>query len=85
MDINSAIITMKAYGELDDRVKKFSKSLEDAIIRPRFDLKVGMLPSIDIQGVSRVIPRTGYGCLIVSEHSSDFNDPCRSHYQVPTY
>jgi len=57
MDIHSAIIIMKAYGELDDRVKKFSKSLEDVIIRPRFDLKVGLLTSIDIQGVSRAIPR----------------------------
>jgi hypothetical protein len=84
MDINSAIITMKAYGELDDRVKKFSKSLEDVIIRPRFDLKVGTLPSIDIQGVSYAIPRAGYGLLIISEHSSDFNDPYRPHYQVPT-
>jgi hypothetical protein len=57
MDIDSAIITMKAYGELDDRVKKFSKSLEDVIIRPRFDLKLGALPSIDIQDVSRTISR----------------------------
>jgi hypothetical protein len=52
MNIDSAIITMKAYGELDDRIKQFSKSLEEVVIIPRIDLKVGALPSIDIQGVS---------------------------------
>jgi hypothetical protein len=84
MDISSAIITMKAYGELDDRVKKFSRSLEDVIIRPRLDLKAGTLPSIAVQGVSLAISRLGYGWLIESEHSPDFNSPCRSHYKVPT-
>ncbi len=56
MDINGAIITMKAYKELDNRIREFSNSLENVIIRPRFDLKVGTLSSIDIQGVSP--PRT---------------------------
>ncbi len=84
MDIGSAIITMKAYGELDDRVKEFSKSLEDIIIRPRFELKVGILPSIKIEDVSFTIPRSGYGWLILSEYSPGFESPCRSHYQIPT-
>lgn len=56
MDIDSAIITMKAYGELDEQIKQFSRNLEDVIIRPRIDLNVGTLPSIDIQGVGHTIP-----------------------------
>jgi hypothetical protein len=84
MDIDSAIIIMKAYGELEDRVKKFSKSLEVIIIKPRFELTIGTLPSVDVQGVSSTILRSRYEWLILSEYSSGFQNPCRSHYQVPT-
>jgi len=83
MDIDSAIIIMKAYGELEDRVKKFSKSLEDIIIGPRFELTMGTLPSVDVQGVSSAILHSGYEWLISSEYSSGFQNPYRSHYKVP--
>lgn len=54
MDINNAIIIMKAYKELDDRIEQFSKGLEDAIITRRINLKLNSLPSIEIQGVSHL-------------------------------
>jgi hypothetical protein len=55
MHIDSAITIMEAYGEVDDRVKEFGKTLEEIIIKPRFELKSGILPSISIQGVSCAI------------------------------
>jgi hypothetical protein len=58
MNIDSAVIIMNAYEELDDRIKQFSKSLVDVIIKPRIDLKVDMLPSIEIQGVGDPILRS---------------------------
>jgi hypothetical protein len=60
MNIDSAIITMKAYGELDERVKIFLKSLEDIVIKPRFELREGTIPSINVQGVSYAITYSGY-------------------------
>jgi hypothetical protein len=44
---------MRAYKELDDRIKHFSDQLEAVIIRPRIELKLGNLSSIEIRSVSR--------------------------------
>ena len=52
MDINSAITIMKAYKELDDRIKQFADKLEAVIIKPRIELKLGNVSSIEIRGVS---------------------------------
>jgi hypothetical protein len=51
MNLETAMTAMKAYKELDDRVSKFYKVLEESIIAPRIDLKDGGLVRIIIEGV----------------------------------
>jgi hypothetical protein len=52
MTIAEASITLEAYKEIDKVAKQLWEDLDDAIIKPRTELRVGNLPKIQIEGVS---------------------------------
>ncbi|EKD13112.1 centromere kinetochore protein [Drepanopeziza brunnea f. sp. 'multigermtubi' MB_m1] len=52
MDIDQAIIGLKAYKELDQAAKKFWEDLDDVILKPRTNLSAGSIPSIQVTGNS---------------------------------
>jgi hypothetical protein len=52
MSIAEASITLEAYKEVDRVAKQLWEDLDDAILKPRTELRVGTLPKIQIEGVS---------------------------------
>jgi centromere/kinetochore protein ZW10 len=55
MDLDQAIIGLKAYKELDQAAKKLWEDLDDNILKPRTNLEAGSIPSIQVTGVSATL------------------------------
>ncbi len=52
--IDEAVIGLKAYKELDQAANKLWQALDDVILKPRTNLLVGSIPSIQVNEVSKV-------------------------------
>ncbi|KAL2068605.1 hypothetical protein VTL71DRAFT_14942 [Oculimacula yallundae] len=50
--IGNAVIGLKSFKQLDDAAKKLWDDLDEVILRPRTNLQVGVLPSVQVQGHS---------------------------------
>jgi hypothetical protein len=52
MGLSDAVIGLKAYKELDKRMKQLWHDIDQAIIGPRMDITRQSLPGIQVKGVS---------------------------------
>ena len=52
MSLSDAVIGLKAYKEVDQRMALLWHSVDEAIIRPRTDIRTTELPCIITDGVS---------------------------------
>lgn len=52
MSLSDAVIGLKAYKEVDQRMALLWHNVDEAIIKPRTDIKSPELPSITTDGVS---------------------------------
>lgn len=52
MNLDEALIGLKAYKEVDQRMALLWHSIDDAIVGPRTNLQSSTLPAIEIQDVS---------------------------------
>lgn len=53
MSLSDAVIGLKAYKEVDQRMSQLWHDVDQAIIIPRMDITNGPPPAIRVQGVSR--------------------------------
>lgn len=57
MGLSDAVIGLKAYKEVDQRMRQLWHDVDQAIVSPRMDITNGSLPAIRVQGVSLAIWR----------------------------
>lgn len=60
MCLSDAVIGLKAYKEVDQRMRQLWHDVDQAIVSPRMDITNGSPPAIRVQGVSLVIWRYNY-------------------------
>lgn len=56
MSLEDAVIGLKAYKEVDQRMSRFCHDLNQAVLLPRMDIAREALPAIHIQDVSVLPP-----------------------------
>jgi centromere/kinetochore protein ZW10 len=61
MTLEDAVIGLKAYKEVDQRMSQLWQGINEAILLPRMDITKDTLPSIHIQDVS-LLPQTEIDC-----------------------
>jgi protein transport protein DSL1/ZW10 len=52
MSLSEATVALQAYKEVEKAMKQLWEDLDDAVLNPRTELRVGPLPQIQIDGVS---------------------------------
>jgi len=52
MSLSEATVALKAYKEVEKSMKQLWEDLDEAILKPRTELRVGPIPKIQIDGVS---------------------------------
>jgi hypothetical protein len=77
MSIAEASITLEAYKEVDRVAKQLWEDLDDAILKPRTELRVGTLPKIQIEEVS--YPHNGSSSILTI-----YRTPFVSAAKLPT-
>jgi centromere/kinetochore protein ZW10 len=50
MTLEDAVIGLKAYKEVDERMEQFWRNLDAAIVSPRMDTKAGSCPRVQVSG-----------------------------------
>jgi centromere/kinetochore protein ZW10 len=56
MTLSDAVIGLKAYKEVDQRMAVFWHGLDEVLIRPRTDLERGDVPAIHVENVRHLDP-----------------------------
>lgn len=55
MNLDQAMVGLKAYNEVESAAKKLWDNLDNYILKPRTELRTGNLPSIQIEEVSLLV------------------------------
>jgi len=51
MNLEDAVVGLKAYKEVDQRMSRLCHDIDQAILHPRMDISRGQLPTVHVQEV----------------------------------